>query len=57
MTINELIQHLTDLVRHGADPKAQVTIYDPDTMLTQRVSGSLYDPSKLTLELCSDDPS
>lgn len=57
MTINELIQHLTDLVRYGADPKAQVTIYDPDTMLTQRVSGSLYDPSKQTLELCSDDPS
>lgn len=54
MTIIKLLNHLAQLIEHGADPKAHVIIYDPDAELTQRVTGSLYDPNKLTLELCAD---
>lgn len=51
MTIEQLMQHLTDLVMHGANPQAQVEIYDADQDGLAPITGSVLYPAGEFAEL------
>jgi len=51
MTIERLQKILKELVEHDGDIKAQVMAFDPDSGVTNEVTGYVYDPVAKTLAL------
>jgi hypothetical protein len=54
MDIDGLIAHLTNLREHGASGTTKVTAFDVDSDRWEEVTGSVYDPVALELQLYTD---